>query len=218
MAVDSSFTGWPASALDFYRGLEADNSKAYWTAHQGVYKSGVRVPMEALLADLADEFGPGRIFRPYRDIRFSADKSPYKTAMGATLGRGGFVQLSAHGLAVGAGHHMMAPDQLERYRAAVADESTGERLRDVVARLEAQGIGLAAGERLKTAPRGYPRDHPRAELLRNKGLAAWKQWPDTPWLHTGEAQSRIVGVLRAARPLTDWLDENVGAAAASRRR
>ena len=80
------FTGWPAAAVEFYRGLEADNSKAYWTAHRAEYDALVLAPMEALLDDLEGEFGEGRIFRPYRDIRFSADKSPYKTAIGATLG------------------------------------------------------------------------------------------------------------------------------------
>src|SRR4029453_11507429 len=80
-----AFTGWPAEAVQFYRGLEADNSKAYWTAHRAEYHALFPAPMQALLEHLADEFGEGHVFRPYRDIRFSADKSPYKTAIGATV-------------------------------------------------------------------------------------------------------------------------------------
>ena len=106
-----AFQGWPVEALEFYEGLEVDNTKAYWTDHKAVYEDKVRAPMEALLADLAAEFGEGNIFRPYRDVRFSADKSQYKTAMGARLGGGGYVQLSSEGLAAGLGH--AGPDRVE---------------------------------------------------------------------------------------------------------
>lgn len=81
-----SFDGWPEEALEFYEGLAADNSKAYWTAHKAVYEDAVLRPMTGLLEELAAEFGEAKIFRPYRDVRFSADKSPYKTHIGATIG------------------------------------------------------------------------------------------------------------------------------------
>ena len=81
-----TFSGWPEEALDFYEGLEADNSKSYWTSHKAVYEQAVLRPMTELVEQLAAEFGEPKIFRPYRDIRFSADKSPYKTHIGATLG------------------------------------------------------------------------------------------------------------------------------------
>jgi uncharacterized protein (TIGR02453 family) len=110
-----AFRGWRAEALEFFEGLEADNSKTYWQQNKGVYEQLVRAPMEELLAELAPEWGEGRIFRPYRDIRFSADKTPYKTHIGAMVGDG-YVQLSAKGLAAGAGMWEMAPDQLERQR------------------------------------------------------------------------------------------------------
>ena len=98
-----TFNGWPAEALEFYEGLAADNSKAYWTAHKDSYERDVYAPMAALLAELEPDFGEGKTFRPYRDVRFSADKSPYKTNIGATVGDDGYVQLDARGLAVGSG-------------------------------------------------------------------------------------------------------------------
>ena len=116
-----SFDGWPAEALDFYEGLEADNSKAYWTAHKAVYDEMVLGPMRELLEELAPEFGEPKIFRPYRDLRFSQDKTPYKTHLGAMIGDG-YIQLSVHGLAAGSGMYQMAPDQLDRYRRAVAGD------------------------------------------------------------------------------------------------
>jgi uncharacterized protein (TIGR02453 family) len=207
------FRGWPPEALEFYEGLEADNSKVYWTAHKDVYDEHVYAPMAALLAELEPEFGPGKIFRPNRDIRFSADKSPYKTAIAANLERGGYIQLSARGLAAGNGMYMMAPDQLDRYRRAVADDDIGEGLRRLVAQVESQGIEVSGHDALKTVPKGYPKDHPRVDLLRNKGLIAWKQWPVAAWLGTAAAKKRIVEFLRASQPLRDWLDTHVGPSA-----
>jgi hypothetical protein len=62
---------------------------------------------------------------------------------------------------------------------------------------------------LKTAPKGYPKDHPRIELLRNKGLIVWKHWPVAKWLGTAAAKTRVIDVLRAAVPVNDWLARNV---------
>jgi uncharacterized protein (TIGR02453 family) len=212
------FTGWPAQALEFYEGLEADNSKEYWTAHKAVYESAVRMPMEALLEELADEFGEWKLFRPYRDVRFSSDKSPYKTSIGATLANGGYVHLSADGLAVASGYHMMAPDQIERYRGAVAEDITGEELRRVIAKVHGGDIAVIGENQLKTVPRGFTKDHPRADLLRNKGLIAWCEWPADPWLATVEAKTRVVKVLRKTEPLHAWLTDHVGPTELSRER
>ncbi|RPI04214.1 MAG: DUF2461 family protein, partial [Actinobacteria bacterium] len=77
------FRGWPAEAITFYEGLEADNSKTFWTANKDVYESAVVAPFRALSDEVAESFGPLRLFRPYRDVRFSKDKSPYKTGQGA---------------------------------------------------------------------------------------------------------------------------------------
>jgi uncharacterized protein (TIGR02453 family) len=205
-----AFRGWPVEALEFYEGLEADNSKAWWTEHKAVYEDKVRAPMLELLTELEPEFGSGKIFRPYRDVRFSADKAPYKTAIGATVESGGYIQLSAKGLAAGSGMYAMAADQLERYRHAVADETAGKELDALVAQMAGRRIGVVGHERLRTAPRGYPKDHPRIELLRHKGIVAWKEWPVAAWLGTAASKRRLVEFLRASRPLDDWLAHHVG--------
>ena len=205
-----TFRGWPAEALEFYEGLEADNTKTYWHAHKSEYDDLVKAPMQALLAELAPEFGEGKIFRPNRDVRFSNDKSPYKTAIGATLMGGGYVQLSSNGLAAGTGYYGMEPAQLERYRRAVADDKTGSQLEKIAASLREAGIEVHGRDELKTAPKGYPKDHPRIELLRYKGLIAWKQWPVAAWLGTKKAKDKVTDFLRTSQPLNDWLDKNVG--------
>jgi uncharacterized protein (TIGR02453 family) len=205
-----AFRGWPAEALEFYEGLEADNSKTYWTDHKSAYTDIVYGPMAELLAELASEFGEGKIFRPNRDLRFSADKSPYKTAMGATLAEGGYIQFSSRGLAAGNGMYVMASDQLERYRRAVDADRTGKQLVSLSAEIERHGIEVSGHDALKTVPKGYPKDHPRVDLLRNKGLIAWQEWPVAAWLGTAAAKKRVTEFLRTTQPLHEWLDTNVG--------
>ncbi len=176
-----SFSGWPEEALDFYDGLAADNSKTYWTAHKHVYEAAVLRPMTELVEELAPEFGEAKIFRPYRDIRFSQDKTPYKTHIGARVGSG-YVQFSAEGLAAGDGMYGMAPDQLDRYRQAVAGDRTGGELEEIIAAVEKHDIGVSgrdvAEERAARLSRRPPADRPaplqgarRLEGVAGGGLA-----------------------------------------------
>jgi uncharacterized protein (DUF2461 family) len=109
--VGVEFSGWPAEAVEFFKGLQADNTKAYWTAHKALYEASVREPMAELLGELSEEFGSGRISRPYRDVRFRAYKSPYKTEIYATLDRGGYVRFSVDGLTAALGYFRMTTTQ-----------------------------------------------------------------------------------------------------------
>ncbi|MFE9328714.1 DUF2461 domain-containing protein [Nocardia sp. NPDC052278] len=204
-----AFAGWTAAAVAFYAGLEQNNSTTYWSAHLTTYQSEVLGPLEQLLAEIED-LGPGRIYRPRRDTRFSVDKTPYKTAACAALHNGGIIQISSRGLAVGAGWQTMAPDQLKRFRARVADEVAGRDLQEVVVTLRNSGIELEPGNQLVRIPSGYPADHPRAELLRRKDLFVWHEWPVEPWLATADAKTRIVEFLTTSRPLDSWLAAHVG--------
>jgi uncharacterized protein (TIGR02453 family) len=204
-----TFSGWPEEALDFYDGLAVDNSKSYWTEHKATYEQKILHPMTELTEELAAEFGEPKIFRPYRDVRFSADKSPYKTHIGAVIGGTGYVQLSAEGLGAGAGMWQMEPGPLERYRAAVASDGPGADLEQVIARIEKADLTVHGHSALKSAPRGYPADHPRIALLRYKGLTAWKQWPVEPWLETAAAKDHLISFFRTVQPLCSWLTTHV---------
>jgi uncharacterized protein (TIGR02453 family) len=208
-----TFAGFGEGAVEFYDGLVADNSKAYWTDHRSVYEADVRAPMQELLAALEQEFGPGKIFRPYRDVRFSNDKTPYKTHCGATVGPF-YVQVGSDGLLVAGGYYRMAPDQVARYRTAVADDRRGGDLEKRLAALS--GLTLA-GETLKTRPRGFDPDHPRVDLLRRKGLYAWRAWEPDDVLHEPGTLDRVASTWRELRPLTEWLDDHVGPSEQPRR-
>ena len=205
-----AFGGWPAEALAFYAGLEDDNSREYWTSRKAVYQEQVLRPMEELLEALAPEFGEPKIFRPYRDIRFSHDKTPYKTHIGATLGSRYYVQLSADGLSAGAGRWHLEPDELARYRAGVAGPD-GAELAAIVAALSADGVEVHGHGTLKSAPRGYPADHPRIDLLRHKGLTTWRHWSPESWLSTPAPRDETRAFFAASAAFCDWLSGHVGA-------
>jgi uncharacterized protein (TIGR02453 family) len=202
------FSGWPTAAVEFYEGLESDNSKAYWTKHKAVYTEQVLRPMEELLDELAPEFGPPKIFRPYRDIRFSHDKTPYKTHIGATLGGTGYLQLSADGLSAGTGMWHLEPDELVKYRAAVAGPD-GAELAAIVTGLERTGVEIHGHGSLKSSPRGYSADHPRIELLRHKGLTTWRHWNPSPALCTPAAAGNVVELFRTSAAFCDWLNSHI---------
>jgi len=204
-----TFRGWPVEALEFYEGLEADNTKSYWLHNKAVYDEKVLGPMQELVGELGPAWGEAKIFRTYRDIRFSADKTPYKTSIAAVVGDA-YIQLTAHGLGAGSGMWEMAPDQLERYRAAVSDERSGKALAGIVTKAKTAGVDITGHGELKTAPKGYPKDHPRIDLLRFKGIITWKEWPAGAWLGTKKAKDRIVEFMKASKPLNDWLRTRVG--------
>jgi len=215
-----SFTGIPPEAIGFYQELEHNNSKPWWSAHAQIYADAVKAPLQALLAELEGEFGSAVFFRPYRDVRFSADRSPYKTHQGAYVplasGLGWYLQIGPEGLFVGGGLYQMAPDQVARYRAAVDADSSGQALVEVADGLVAKGFELG-GEQLKSRPRGVAADHPRLDLLRHRSLTAGREHGEPPWLSTPEALDHTRSDWRALRPMVVWLDEHVGAAATPRR-
>jgi uncharacterized protein (TIGR02453 family) len=212
--TSGKFRGWPPDAFAFYEGLEADNSRTYWQANKPVYDESVKEPFLALSDAIAREFGELRVFRPNRDTRFAKDKSPYKTnAAAVSESEGGsryYVSLSSDGLFVGTGYYALASDQLERWRQSVADNKTGPAIAKIVADAHKKKYETGAHDSLKTAPRGYDKEHPRVELLRQKGLYMGKQYPLAKWMHGAGALEKIVVVWRDAKPMNRWLDKHVG--------
>lgn len=211
------FAGFPPAAFAWLAGIEADNSRAWFAGHRETYEEAVRGPLEALLEGLADDLGGNvKVFRQQRDTRFSPDKSPYKTrtygvimpAAGSEAGL--YAELSREGLFAGTGYYEMAPDQLARFREAVAAEPSGPALEAATTAARAAGVELF-GQTLKTAPRGYPRDHPRVGLLRHRMLVAGRRVPPGPdGIPAAAAVEHLRATWAACAPLTDWLDLHVG--------
>jgi uncharacterized protein (TIGR02453 family) len=201
---------WPPEALDFLRELEANNDRDWFRANRARYDAHLVEPARALADGLRD-LGAPHFFRPYNDTRFHA-RPPIKEQLGVVL-RGGpaafYFELSLDGVVVGAGLHHPATDQLERFRRLMDDGRRAAGFERAVTSAEKAGLGLAAPE-LKRAPRGYPLDHPRIDRLRLKRITVSARHELGPWVHTAEADERVGGQLRAARPLARWLGEHVG--------
>ena len=208
----TTFRGWPEDFQPFFIGLELDNSKRYFDANRSTYEEAVKGPMVALIASLETDYGPGKVFRANRDIRFSKDKSPYKTNVAGYAGmggRGGYLSLDARGLTVAAGRYELTTAELNKFRKRVAADATGAPLAAIVAKLERSGYQMG-GEALKRVPAGWPQDHPRARLLRHKLLYIYKNFGLQPWLGSASARKHVVKVFTDAAPLNDWLRRNVG--------
>src|SRR5262249_11967793 len=148
-------------------------------------------PMEALLAEVAAglapayrgaKLSPPKIFRIHRDVRFAADKSPYKTHIAGVIHVGspknptmGAAAMYLHlGLEdyCGAGHYIFEGDQLTRWRKLVAADKSGREIAGMVADAKQRGMVIEAHETLQRVPKPYDAEHPRADLLRHKGLIA----------------------------------------------
>jgi uncharacterized protein (TIGR02453 family) len=217
MTAPTRLSGFSPAATQFFEDLEDQNTREFWLAHKDVFDREVREPMAALLDSLPEEYQPFKIFRMNRDVRFSADKSPYKIMHGAAHGVPGavyYLHLDASGLMVACGSYMMAPDELERYRQAVADDASGEELSEILAALERRRslrVGPGGSEPLKTAPRGFPRDHPRADLLRQKGLIAARTRVASELQNGVRLRAFVVETFQMCTDLTDWLRRHVGA-------
>jgi uncharacterized protein (TIGR02453 family) len=209
-----TFRGFPADALDFFFELEANNERSWWLANKQRFETSVATPMRELLDLLEAEFGAFKVFRMNRDVRFSADKSPYKTAHAAVTQQDGtsrYVQISATGLFAGGGMYHMARDQLERFRDAVGDDRSGGELAMAIASARRARLDIGGAEPpLATAPRGWPKDHPRVDLLRMKGLITHRDLGAPAWLHTRRAAGEVAKVWRAGAGVSSWLDANVG--------
>jgi uncharacterized protein (TIGR02453 family) len=202
--TNRKFVGWRDDFQGFFLGLRADNSKKYFEAHRRKYEDEVKGPMVALLADLEAEFGPAHLSRPNRDIRFSADKSPYKLNIYADCRQGGYVALDAEGLVAAGGRYMMDAAHLARFREAIAADRSGKELVKIVTALRDKGYDVE-GQELKRVPPPYPQDHPRGDLLRHKRLIYWKRWPVQKWIATASTRDRVADVWRDGTPLNSWL-------------
>ncbi len=204
LRVVDGFAGWRGDFQGFFLGLAANNSKAYFVAHRHQYEQDVKAPMLALLGELEPEFGSARLSRPNRDIRFSADKSPYKTNIYADARSGGYVALDADGLVAAGGRYTLDAPQLQRFRQAIASARSGEQLVAIVAELGRKGYEIG-GEELKRVPPPFPADHPRGRLLRHKRLISSIRWEIGPWIAIAEAGERVAQAWRDGRPLNTWL-------------
>jgi uncharacterized protein (TIGR02453 family) len=202
---------WPPEALEFLRELEDNNDAEWFRRERHRYEQYLVAPARELANKLGD-LGAPRFFRPYNNLRFRPGP-PLKENLGVAIGYGAaggfYFDLSLDGLLVAGGMYRPAPDQLERFRAAIDDDRKARGFDRGLA--AAKRAGLTATEpELKRSPRGYPADHPRADRLRMKRLVVSRRHPLEPWLHEPRCNEIVRSELLGARPLVKWLAETVG--------
>jgi uncharacterized protein (TIGR02453 family) len=229
-SAPGKFGGFSDEAIQFLLELQAEQSRIWFKAHQDDYARLCRQPLELLVYDLQERLSDvfpnivdvePHIFRIQRDTRFSKDKSPYKTNLAANLAirppadgedqhstPGIYLSFGLDGEYVATGAWHMEPPVVQRYRLLLDDARTGAEIQKIVTKLQQSGWNLGSMEALKRVPSPYAQDHPRAELLKRKGLAASIQPAEgvsaTPAL-ADWAETR----LREAAPMIRWLDRHL---------
>jgi uncharacterized protein (TIGR02453 family) len=223
--VTMTFVGMPDEGLAFLEDLEERNTRDFFEANKAVFKEQVQAPFAALVEAAAARLrrtvptlGEPKVFRIYRDLRFSKDKTPYKTSMSASLPSrpreegdgpgvptGFYVNVGPAGLYTASGLYHPGRPELERVRAGIADEAIGPELEAVLAKAATKGLTPYL-DPLQRMPRPYPADHPRADLLKARSLVLNRRHDRAPWLHTAELLDHLVADWKAMIPFNHWLE------------
>jgi len=223
MSLTDAFSGFPPAAMPFLRDLKANNAREWFNSRREVYEGSIRAPAEAFvqaiqpwLEDLAGHPLRAKIFRIQRDVRFSKDKSPYNTHLHigfadatAAVGdncSGFYLGLETDRLVLGAGMFETSGATLDAFRAAIDRESDGESLAAIVADLTTQSFRIDGAE-LKRTPAPYAPTHPRADLLRRKGLSAWRETTNAGLISSPALMEFCEETFSALLPLHAWLGE-----------
>lgn len=203
-----SSTGIGPAAFAFYRELELNNDRSWWSKHAGDHDRHVKVPLQEMLAVLEPSFGPAVIFRPYRDARFLRGGPPLKTQQSGFVPASGnigfYLHVSGAGLSLEAGCRSFTPFQLARYRDACDATGSGSSLARLLDLLQEAGWELL-GRQLQGVPRMFSTSHPRAELLRHTSLSVRRNLGEPSFLSGPEAAQHVTALWNQARPLVAWL-------------
>jgi uncharacterized protein (TIGR02453 family) len=204
------FEGFPKDGVLFLKELTDNNDKEWFADQKKRFKSQLEAPAKAFVAEMEDRLGEewnSKIFRIYRDVRFSKDKTPYNTHLRIGFTRDGeaslFFSLEPEELILGSGVYEFSKEALTRYREAVAG-SQGTELVTVIDDLQGQGFRLDEPE-LKRVPRGLDKDHPRGSLLRRKSLALWRNDKVPKAIHGPDAVDHCLGVFEQLADLRSWM-------------
>jgi uncharacterized protein (TIGR02453 family) len=211
--VTGELGGIDPDAFAFYAELEQHQTKEWWLANKKRYDERVKAPIERLVDALGGEFGPLKIFRPYKDVRFSADKRPYKDHLGLVSADDSstayYVQVSHHGVMIAGGLYQPARDQLARFREIVDDNRLVGDLEATLDEVSEHGFTIMTDNALATAPRGFSVNHPKIGLLRLKHLAISAHHDPAAWMHTPEFVERVRAGWRTVGVWNDWIAENL---------
>lgn len=223
-----SFNGFPKEGLQFYADLAENNNKEWFTANKQTYLDSVVAPAQAFIESAGEQLkflsphiqydtrtnGQGSLMRIYRDVRFSPDKTPYKTWAGIRFWEGAgkakdnpgyFLWFDSSGAGIHVGMHGFDKPMLTAYRDAVVDPNLGPQLEDIVQSLSAAEDYQVSGVHYKRVPRGYDKDHPRADLLLHNALYASSPRIEPEHLSSPDLTTVFMDHCEKMAPLQRWL-------------
>lgn len=200
------FNGFTRDAFSFWKRLEKNNNRDWFQAHRDTYERAVREPMQRLIEELTPLYGPGRLSRINRDMRFAKER-PYKNYLATGVG-GSYISLSKDGLWVGTGMYKPKPAALRQLREAIAADGSGRELTKILASMRRNGFAVDTHERLHNPPRGYDATHPRVDLLCMKDIYVGKLFgpADTS---SGKVRDSVVKAIGDLDPFRAWLRRHV---------
>lgn len=226
--AEGSFTGFPPEGLQFLAELGENNDRDWFNARKRIYQESIVAPAVSFVESMGDRLrfisphiqydtrtnGQGSLMRIYRDVRFSEDKSPYKTWIGIRFWEGpgkaggnpGFFfgfDATAGGLHVGM--HGFDKAMLTAFREAVNDDGLGSELELALASVQGVGAYEINGEHYKRVPRGYDPDHPRADLLRFNTLYASSPGIEPTVLASAGLVDVVMDHCEKMAPIEKWL-------------
>jgi uncharacterized protein (TIGR02453 family) len=224
----TAFTGFPPEGLEFLASLVENNNREWFEANKQTYLEYIASPAVAFIETLGDRLqfisphiqydtrtnGQGSLMRIYRDVRFSKDKSPYKTWVGIRFWEGAgkktecpgfFLWFESNQAGLFTGMYGFSKEMLKAYRAAVADDELGAELELAIQAVQSTGDYKIGGEQYKRVPRGFDPEHPRAALLKHKAFYASAPRMTPAELNSSELVNICMDHCENMAPLHHWM-------------
>lgn len=207
------FQGFGTGLIDYYLALEQNNNREWFHANRAAYDNEVAVPLKSLASDLEDDYAPVKVFRPYRNTRFWPELPPLNEHASLVANAGSlaifYLRIDADGMLINGGSHELARHQLAHFRSIVSTDEGAAPVRALLSDAASKGFALGQEYSLKTAPRGYSKDHPNIDLLRLRRLSLSRHFAPGAWLATRDSYERITQGWRTVTPWVMWLRANL---------
>ena len=207
--MTTAFSGFGKDLIKYYIQLEENNNREWFHANRAMYDVNVAIPLKKLAEDLSVNYGPIKIFRPYRNVRFWPDLPPLNEHASLTANAEAnsayYLRIDADGMLLGAGNWQPSKAQLTQFRVIASTDSGAQAIRSVLAKVQAHGFELSTDNALKSAPRGYAKDNPNIGLLRLRSLSLSAHFAPGPWLYSSDCLTKVLLGWQTLTPWIQWL-------------
>lgn len=230
MSDETKFEGFSKATFKFFKDLENNNKKEWFEENRSVFEKNIMEPAQDFVMEMGERLKSScpkitaipkvdkSIFRIYRDVRFSKDKTPYKTHLGIflwegprkKLGNPGFyMQLDKSKILIAGGQYSFPDELLKSYRDVICDPKKGAEVTKILNKIGKNSSYILGGKHYKKVPRGYDKENPNADLLLHNGLYYYYEGPIPKEANSKDFLDYCYNVFMEIFPLHKWLRENV---------